>query len=93
MAQHESVGRGRVTRRDFLFVTAVGGGAILGVGLAASPTRAATKAAPKSVSYRPTPNGSQRCDNCMNFEAPGSCKLVDGPIAPSGWCTLYSARK
>ena len=22
-------------------------------------------------------------------EAPGACKVVDGPINPAGWCSLY----
>jgi hypothetical protein len=44
---------------------------------------------PKAMQYQPTPKGKQRCDNCANFQAPSSCKLVDGTIAPSGWCILY----
>ena len=82
----------RVSRRDFLFVTAAGG-AVLGAGIAASPAAASNKMSPRAMSYRPTPNGNQRCDNCANFQAPNACKLVDGPIAPSGWCILYNAKK
>jgi hypothetical protein len=48
---------------------------------------------PKAMQYRPAPNGNQRCDNCANWQPPGSCKLVDGPIAPSGWCILYHPKK
>jgi hypothetical protein len=83
--------RSRVTRRDFLFAAAVGGGAILGAGFAA-PAKASSKMSPRAMSYRPTPNGNQRCDNCANFQAPSSCKLVDGPIVPSGWCILYRSK-
>ena len=80
------------TRRDFLFVAAVGGGAMLGASLLASPALAQGKRPQKAVSYRQTPNGKQNCSNCANFVSPSSCKLVDGAISPSGWCVLYAAK-
>lgn len=83
----------RVSRRDFLFTAAVGGVAIAGAGVIASPAMAASKTSQKAASYQPTPKGNQQCANCSNFETPASCKLVDGTISPSGWCTLYSAKK
>ena len=82
----------RVSRRDFLFVAA-GSGAILGAGLIAQPAAATVKLAPKGVSYRPAPNGKQRCDNCANWQPPASCTRVDGMIVPSGWCILYTSKK
>ena len=92
MAQEQSPAKGGVSRRDFLHVAAIGGGAtILGAGLIASP--AAAKMSPKAMSYQPTPKGNQRCDNCANFQAPGGCKLVDGPISPAGWCILYNPKR
>jgi hypothetical protein len=82
----------RVSRRDFLFVAAAGGGAVIGAGLVATPAAASDKMSPKAVSYRPSPNGKQRCDSCANFQAPSSCKFVDGAIAPAGWCLLYRSK-
>ena len=82
----------RVSRRDFLFAAAAGGTA-LGVGRAASPATASNKMSPRAMSYRPNPNGQQRCDNCANWQPPGGCKLVDGPISPNGWCILYNPKK
>jgi hypothetical protein len=81
--------RGRVSRRDFLVVAAAGGGAVLGAGLFPSSAAASNKMSQRAMSYRPAPNGNQRCDNCANFLPPNACKLVDGTIAPSGWCILY----
>lgn len=78
----------KISRRDFLFVAAAGGGAVIGVGLAATPA-AAAKMSPRAMSYKPSPNGNQSCANCANFQPPASCKLVDGTISPSGWCILY----
>lgn len=92
MAQERSPAKDGVTRRDFLHVAAVGGGAMLGAGLLASPA-IASKMSPKAMQYRPTPNGNQRCDNCANFQAPGACKLVDGAISPAGWCILYNPKR
>ncbi len=83
----------RVSRRDFIFTAAVGGVAIAGAGVIASPALAQSKTSQKAVSYQPTPKGNQQCVNCQNFQQPASCKLVDGTIAPSGWCTLYNAKK
>lgn len=78
----------KVSRRDFLFVAAAGGGAVIGASLAATPATAA-KMSPRAMSYKPSPNGNQSCANCANFQPPASCKLVDGSISPSGWCILY----
>lgn len=82
----------RVSRRDFLFVAAVGSGALVGASLVSTPALAAAKMPQKAVSYQPTPKGAQRCDNCALWQGPSSCKLVDGNIAPSGWCTLFKKK-
>jgi hypothetical protein len=79
----------RVSRRDFLFAAGMVGGAAAAAALNPSPVLASNKMSQKAMGYRPSPNGNQRCDNCGNFQAPGSCKLVDGAIAPTGWCVLY----
>jgi anaerobic selenocysteine-containing dehydrogenase len=89
MSDGQPVDDKRVSRRDFLFTAAIGGGALVAAGVAASPAFASNKMSPKAMQYQPTPKGKQRCDNCANFQAPSSCKLVDGTIAPSGWCILY----
>lgn len=83
----------RLSKRDFLFTAAAGGVAIVGAGAIASPSAAASRMPQKAVSYQPTPKGDQQCANCLNFQPPASCKMVDGAISPSGWCTLYSAKK
>lgn len=83
----------RVSRRDFLYTAAVGSLVIAGANVIASPALAVSKMQQKAVSYQQTPKGNLQCANCANFEPPASCKLVDGTISPSGWCTLYSAKK
>lgn len=83
----------RVSRRDFLFTAAVSGVAVAGATVISSPALAADKVPQKTVSYQPAPKGNQQCNNCDNFQPPTGCKLVDGAISPSGWCTLYKAKK
>jgi len=69
-------------------------GATLAVaGLAARPAAAAPKKLSQSVAaYQGSPKGKQRCDNCVQWQPPAACKIVDGDIAPSGWCNLYAAK-
>ena len=57
------------------------------------PTPAqAAKVPQKTVKYQDTPKGEQRCDNCALFEAPASCKTVDGTIAAQGWSIVYAKK-
>jgi anaerobic selenocysteine-containing dehydrogenase len=93
MAKRQVEKLNRVSRRDFLFAAGLGSVGLAAAGTLASPARASSKMSPKAMQYRPTPNGNQRCDNCANWLPPGQCKLVDGPIAPPGWCILYRPRK
>jgi len=78
-------------RRSILRNLALTAAAMLGT--TASGIRAAvaqTKVSQKLVGYQDTPKGTQRCDNCMYFVAPSSCKVVEGTIEPTGWCQLYA---
>ncbi len=43
--------------------------------------------------YQPHPKGQQRCEICLQFEPPGTCKIVQGPISPKGWCQYFAARE
>jgi hypothetical protein len=72
---------------------------LLGAGLAAAGgaicARAAAqqkKVAKDQAKYQDQPKGDQRCDGCVQFEAPAGCKIVEGKISPSGWCILYGPK-
>jgi hypothetical protein len=54
--------------------------------------RAAEKVSQKEAGYQASPKGGAQCGGCVQFEAPASCKLVDGAISPSGWCTFFAPR-
>lgn len=92
MSKSEMFGKPRVSRRDFLFAAAVGGGAIVGASLVSAPAYASSKIPQKAVSYQASPKGNQRCDGCALWQGSSSCKLVDGTIAPSGWCSLFKKK-
>lgn len=93
MSNDGSPHRARVSRRDFLIGTAAASGGIAAAAVISIPAYATNKVPQKAVGYQPTPKGDQRCDNCDLWQPPSSCKLVDGTIAPSGWCTLYKKKK
>ena len=76
------------------------GGVTLAIGLAAglagglAPRRAVagSKLPPSDAGYQATPRGKARCELCVNWQAPSACKVVDGPISPNGWCSLFAPK-
>jgi len=57
-----------------------------------------TKVAQSAVQYQTKPNGDKQCSKCAFFipgataDATGSCKIVDGVISPSGYCSAFNAK-
>lgn len=81
-----------VSRRDFLNVAAVGGGALIAAGLTSSASGEPKKFSQKQAHYQPVPKAGQRCQNCALWQAPTACQVVDGQVSPAGWCILYQAK-
>jgi len=52
----------------------------------------AAKMAQTAAAYQDSPKGSQECSNCAFFEAPSTCKVVDGNISASAWCKLWAKK-
>jgi hypothetical protein len=62
-----------------------------GLCAAPGPTRAADeKLSKQQAEYQDSPKGIQMCATCTLFEAPHSCKVVEGDVSPSGWCKAYA---
>ena len=82
----------KLTRRRFFR----GAATLAGVAVAATviPIRVAhaQKASKDSLKYQDTPKDGQTCDKCVYWQPPKSCVLVEGDIAPKGWCTAYNAK-
>lgn len=47
------------------------------------------KQSKKVANYQESPKNGEKCSECTYFEKPDSCKVVEGTIAPEGWCKLY----
>lgn len=85
-----------ISRRQVLTIAAgAAGSSIAGAAtiIGASTPAQAAKMSQQAVKYQNTPKGEQRCDNCALFEAPSSCKTVDGTVAAQGWCIVYSKKQ
>ena len=85
----------KISRRGFLR----GAATIAGAAGAASiiPIRVANaqsgKADKKSMQYQDQPKNGQECDQCVYFQAPNKCGIVDGDISPKGWCLAFNKKK
>ncbi len=83
----ENCGNSGVSRRSVLLAAA--GAAPL---LALTGSEAQAKLAQTAVKYQTDPKDGKQCDGCNFFVAPNSCKMVDGDISPTGWCSLWVKR-
>ena len=82
-----------ISRRQVL--TIAGGASVTSAAViigTSTPAQAA-KASQKIVKYQDTPKGEQRCENCLQFEAPSTCKTVDGTVSAQGWCMVYAKKQ
>ncbi len=80
--------RKKVSRRTVLIAVAC-----VAPALALTTGAAQAKMAQTAVHYQPNPKDGHQCDGCAFFIAPDACKMVDGTIAPTAWCALWSAKK
>ena len=84
------IAKSALLRRRALLQFAVGAAGTTTI-FSASPN--AASAAPKisktAVAYQDRPDGDKRCDKCAQFQAPDTCKMVEGPISPQGSCRIF----
>jgi hypothetical protein len=55
-----------------------------------TPAQASEKMTRQQAQYRDTPNGIYSCELCSLFEAPKSCKVVEGEVSKDGWCKAFA---
>ena len=79
------------TSRRTIIRAGVTGLAAVGAGIAVGGrVQAQTKISPKLVQYiAVSKKPNQNCGNCAQFLAPNACKIVEGEIAPTGWCVSW----
>jgi anaerobic selenocysteine-containing dehydrogenase len=82
-----------VSRRDFLNISALGGGALMVVALSGSaPAAEPKKFSQQKAHYQSTPKSGQRCQVCSLWQPPTACQQVEGPVSPAGWCMLFAPK-
>jgi hypothetical protein len=86
--EREGVSRRAVLGAGVAAVAAV----VIVPALAPHPAAAQAKVKPAMVQYQLTPKNKQQCDTCLHWVPPDQCKLVEGKIAPKGWCSLYALK-
>lgn len=79
----------KVSRRYVLKSALVLGGAACAGALQSHVAHAQQKASQAAMKYQDKPNGDQKCSNCLQFEPPSSCKVVEGTISPNGYCIAW----
>lgn len=53
--------------------------------------RAQSKRSKEEAVYQPSPKDGNECSGCAHFIEGGECRVVEGEIAPDGWCRLWVA--
>lgn len=70
---------------------AAAGAALAGISAGKAQAQS-QKIAQNLVQYQPTPKDGNRCDACVNWQAPNACTIVEGTIAPAGWCVAFAPK-
>jgi len=79
---------GTATRRFILKVGSAAAATAAGLAFAGS---ASAKVPQKGVQYvAVSTKPKMNCANCASFIKPNACKTVDGVIAPTGYCMIWS---
>ena len=84
--------KGGVCRRSVLKGVPMIAGAIITASAIPNSVFAQTKVSHEIAKYQDQPNNGQQCSTCVQFEPPSTCKVVESPISPNGWCQLYMAK-
>ena len=92
MSNDRNSGRTDVSRRDFLNIAAVGGGALAAAAVTGRAAAEPKKFSQKQARYQPVPKSGQRCQTCALWQPPTACQQVEGTISPAGWCILYQPK-
>ncbi|MCX2780881.1 high-potential iron-sulfur protein [Microbulbifer thermotolerans] len=82
----------KISRRQFLKLSGCSLALLPAALIATDRAVAQTKAKKEVVQYQDTPKNGQKCVDCILFEAPEACKVVEGKISPDGWCSLFAPK-
>jgi|WetSurMetagenome_2_1015567.scaffolds.fasta_scaffold794991_2 hypothetical protein len=71
---------------------ALGGAGLAGIVSVHGASAGPAKITQAQAKYRDAPNGPASCGKCNQFQPPSTCKLVQGAISPTGWCSLFTPK-
>ncbi len=85
-------GKTKLSRRSMLRGAMLLAGGSLAAGVIRVKPAFAQKASKGDTKYQETPKDGQKCSDCVYFQTPDKCGVVDGAISPNGWCALYNKK-
>ena len=92
MTNRSSTIKEGICRRSVLKSVPVIAGGIISTKVVAQNLFVQAKLTHEVAKYQDHPNNGQQCSGCVQFVAPASCKVVEDPVAASGWCQLFQAK-
>ncbi len=82
----------KLSRRSMLRGAVLLAGGSLAAGVIVVKPAFAQKASKGDAKYQDSPKDGQKCSDCVYFQAPDKCGVVDGAISPNGWCAMFNKK-
>jgi hypothetical protein len=79
-----------VSRRKFLNLSVIG--AVGSVSLVGCATLGLPRISKADAAYLDNSKGPGHCGDCVHFQAPNGCTVVEGTINPHGVCRYFLAK-
>jgi hypothetical protein len=90
MSNSSSFTKKQLCRRSLLkSVPLIAAGALVSTNAVAATLLAQAKLTHDAAKYQDQPKDGLQCSACLQFVEPASCKIVEDPIAATGWCQLF----
>jgi hypothetical protein len=82
----------RLSRRSLLRSAALLASGTLAGSIVSIKPAYAQKASKVDAKYQDSPKDGQKCDQCVYFQAPNKCGVVEGDISPNGWSAMFNKK-
>jgi len=84
--------QGKSSRRSLLRGALLLAGGTLAAAVIPVRKAYAQKAPKADMKYQDSPKDGQKCDQCVYWQAPNKCGVVEGDISASGWCVMFNKK-
>ena len=85
-------GRAKISRRSMLRSALLLAGGTLAAGVIQVKPAHAQKMTKEATKYQDSPKDGHKCKDCVYFQAPSGCAMVEGKVSPDGWCNLFNKK-